>query len=98
MNMKPHRLSKKLEKKKMRVRKSKSYKYYPVYTERKLNVHKTFRRRPELLLSVLCTFYLRPVSMGIVPHKKLFSLTAQCNRLPSIRYSNESICDNVYRM
>ena len=28
---------------------------------RKLNVHKTFRRRP---LNVLCTFKLRPVSTG----------------------------------
>ena len=36
----------------------------PVDTGRKLNVHKTFRRRPERLLNVLCTFNLRPVSMG----------------------------------
>ena len=33
----------------------------PVDTERKLNVHKTFRRRP---LNVLCTFNLYPVSTG----------------------------------
>ena len=38
----------------------------PVDTERKLNVHKTFRRRPGRLLNVLCTFNLRPVSTGIV--------------------------------
>ena len=31
-------------------------------TGRKLNVHKTFRRDPERLLNVLCTFNLRPVS------------------------------------
>ena len=37
---------------------------YPVDTEYKLNVHKTFRRRPERLLNVLCTFNLRPVSTG----------------------------------
>ena len=37
---------------------------YPLDTERKLNVHKTFRRRPGRLLSVLCTFSLRPVSRG----------------------------------
>ena len=37
---------------------------YPVETGRKLNVHKTFRRRPERLLNVLCTFNLRPVSTG----------------------------------
>ena len=36
----------------------------PVDTGRKLNVHKTFRRRPGRLLNVLCTFNLRPVSTG----------------------------------
>ena len=30
----------------------------------KLNVHKTFRRRPERLLNFLCTFNLRPKSTG----------------------------------
>ena len=35
---------------------------YPVDTGRKLNVYKTSRRRPGGLLSVLCTFNLRPVS------------------------------------
>ena len=35
---------------------------YPVDTGRKLNVHKTFRRRPGRLLNVLCTFNLHPVS------------------------------------
>ena len=34
----------------------------PVDTGRKLNVHKTFRRRPGRLLNVICTFNLRPVS------------------------------------
>ena len=29
-----------------------------------MNVHKTFRRRPGRLLNVLCTFNLRPVSIG----------------------------------
>ena len=38
--------------------------YYPVDTGRKLNVHKTFKRRPGRLLNVLCTFNLRPVSTG----------------------------------
>ena len=32
----------------------------------KLNIHKTFRRRPGRLLNVVCTFNLRPVSRGIV--------------------------------
>ena len=36
----------------------------PVDTGRKLNVHKTFRRRLGRLLNVLCTFNLRPVSTG----------------------------------
>ena len=35
-----------------------------VDTGRKLNVHKTFRRRPGRLLNVLCTLNLRPVSTG----------------------------------
>ena len=34
----------------------------PVDTGRKLDVHKTFRRRPGRLLNVLCMFNLRPVS------------------------------------
>ena len=36
----------------------------PADTGRKLNVHKTFRRRPGRLLNVFCTFNLRPVSMA----------------------------------
>ena len=36
----------------------------PVDTERKFNVHKTFRKRPGRLLNVLCAFNLRPVSAG----------------------------------
>ena len=36
----------------------------PVDTGRKLNVCKTFRRRPGRLRNVLCTFNLRPVSTG----------------------------------
>ena len=38
---------------------------FPVDTGRKLNVHKTFRRRPGRLLNVLCTFNLRFVSTGL---------------------------------
>ena len=37
----------------------------PIDTGRKLNVHKTSRRRPGRLLNVLCTFNLRPVSTGV---------------------------------
>ena len=36
----------------------------PVDTGRKLNVHKTFKRRPGRLLNVLCAFSLCPVSTG----------------------------------
>ena len=36
----------------------------PVDKGRKLNAHKTFRRRLGRLLNVLCTFNLRPVSIG----------------------------------
>ena len=36
----------------------------PTDTGRKLNIHKTFRRRSGRLLNILCTFTLRPVSMG----------------------------------
>ena len=36
----------------------------PVDTGRKLNVHKTLRRRPGRLLNILCAFHLRPVSVG----------------------------------
>ena len=38
---------------------------FPVDTGRKLNVHKTFRRRPGRLLNVLCTFNLCPVFAGL---------------------------------
>ena len=44
---------------------SKESKTIPVDTGRKLNVHKTFRRRPGRLLNVLCTFNLRPASTGM---------------------------------
>ena len=40
----------------------------PVGTGCKLNVHKTFRRRLGRLLNVLCTFNLRPVSIGVLSY------------------------------
>ena len=46
---------------------------FPVDAGRTLNVRKTFRRRPGRLLSVLCTFNLRFVSMGLLA--KSFSMT-----------------------
>ena len=41
--------------------------HFPVDTGRKLNVHKTFGRRPGRLLNVLHTLNLRPVSTGLSP-------------------------------
>ena len=38
---------------------------YPSRHRRKLNVHKTFRKRPVRLLNVLCTFNLCPVFTGM---------------------------------
>ena len=48
----------------------------PVDTRRKLNVHKTFRRRPGRLLNVLCTFNVRPVSTGVLQYFSLYRLEA----------------------
>ena len=53
---------------------------FPIDTGRKLNVHKTFRRRPGRLLKVLCTFSLRPVSTGF-EIKRLLS-TFYCTDYP----------------
>ena len=36
----------------------------PLSTGRRLNVHKTIRRRPGRLLNILCTFNLYPVFKG----------------------------------
>ena len=44
----------------------------PLDTGRKLNVHKTFRRRPGRLLNVLCTFNLRSVCRGYISPVYLF--------------------------
>ena len=53
-----------------------SKKIYPVDTGRKLNVHKTFGRRPGRLLNVLCTSSLRPVFTGkLLVFKRLWELT-----------------------
>ena len=39
-----------------------TYSPYPLDRRHKLNIHKMFRRHPERLPNVLCTFNLRPVS------------------------------------
>ena len=53
----------------------KLYKEFPVDTGRKLNVHRTLRRRPRnstyrRLLNVPCTFSLHPVSTGLYSYKE----------------------------
>ena len=53
----------------------------PVDTGRKLNVHKTFRRRPKCLLNVLCAFNLRPVSTWVLQIKMFLFL-------PKLNYVN----------
>ena len=50
---------------------------YAVDTERKLNVHKTFRRCPGRLLNVLCTFNLRPVSTRYIHWLTQFNIRAR---------------------
>ena len=38
-----------------------------LYTERELDIQRTFRKSPGRLLSILCALNLRPVSMGSIP-------------------------------
>ena len=50
--------------------------WYPLDTVHKLNGHQAFRRLPEEILNVFCTFDVRPVSRGLAPavnyyHKEL---------------------------
>ena len=53
-------------------------------TGRKLNVHKTFRRRPERLMNVLCMLNLHPVLrrilVKIVRELKLLTILAKIGR------------------
>ena len=72
---------------------------HPVDTGCKLNVHKTFWRRPERLLNVLCTFKLRPVSAGYISRhiiKGIFSyFTAQKMKFFIKDFFNK--CDEIRR-
>ena len=54
---------------------------FPVDTGRKLNAHKTFRRRPGRLLNVLCTFNLRPVSTGFLLRENIILLNLRSQTL-----------------
>ena len=53
----------------------------PADAGRKLNVHKTFRKRPGHFLNVLCMFNLRPVSTG--KRKYCFILNLEMDHLSS---------------
>ena len=65
----------------------------PVDTERKLNVHKKFRKRPERLLNVLCTFSLRPVSTGLMAGKKVNETSLPTKKEFYSNLTMESIAD-----
>ena len=62
----------------------------PIYTGRKLNVNKTFRRR---LVNVLCKFNLRPVSRGEViccPFRRaLFTYFTIINKMCKTAFSTK---------
>ena len=63
---------------------------FPIDTGRKLNAHKTFRRRPGRLLNVLCTFSLRPVFAGLHSFSAMTKLKFLSPALPvhsSISYT-----------
>ena len=65
---------------------------FPVDTGRKLNVHKTFKRRPGRLLNVLCTFSLRPGCTGFVNLTKLFLHTfSQFTMAPDLLWKGPHI-------
>ena len=61
---------------------SKCWRLTPLVTGRKLNTHKTLRRRPGRLLNVLCTFNLRHVSSG--NHNALLELFSFNVRFSSV--------------
>ena len=64
--------------------------HYPVDTGRKLNVNKTFRRRPGRLLNVLSTFSLLPVSAGEIILFIIFPITICIISTSHVRLSKNS--------
>ena len=67
----------------------------PIDTERKLNTHKMFRRRPGRLLNILCMFNLRHVSTGInkerqVDQSRMMSVV-EVNKARWERQTNETL-------
>ena len=65
----------------------------PIDAGRKFNVHKTFRRRPGRLLSVLRTFNLRPVSTGLNTEIYLVNLLFQseCRKMQAKKLRIRSV-------
>ena len=59
---------------------------------RKLNVHKTFRRRPGRLVNVLCTFNLRPGSTGNLKDEYLIIKGSAQKRSNIFVFLFENIC------
>ena len=67
---------------------------FPVDRRRKLNVHKTFRRRPGRLLNLLCTLFLRPLSTGLVlAHLNINSLRNKFELLANQVKGNVDVFD-----
>ena len=65
---------------------------HPVDTGRKLNAHKTFRRRPGRLLNVvLVTFNLRPVSTGHLFCKTSFVTTTEIRTKTNVKYKSQTL-------
>ena len=71
--------------------------FYPLDTGRKLNVHKTFRRRSGRVLNVLCTFNLRPVSRGWIVRIASYTFadinffTVKSAKLAEIRHTFKTV-------
>ena len=66
----------------------------PLDTGRKFNLHKTLRRNSGRLLNVLCTFKLRPVSMGKL--EIINNLIPKLNTLQYYVADNTSNSDTVF--
>ena len=67
-----------------------------VDTERKSNVYKTSRRRPGRLLNVLCTFNLRPVSLGKAPKSFIKTLKSEAHQTFSQTSNMELFAKTVF--
>ena len=50
---------------------------HPQDTRPNLNVHETFRKRPRCVLSVVCSFNLRPMSSCVQNYREQFSASGR---------------------